>query len=92
MIRAINKYLPDTVFFNTPKSGMFLWLELPEEINTQEMIDNYSLEDKVLMVPGSAFSSGSSLINCMRLSFSLVTPEQIHEGIRRLADMIEKSV
>jgi DNA-binding transcriptional MocR family regulator len=67
---------------------MFIWFELPEKCNTQNMIDKYCEELKVLLVPGRAFSTQNSLKNCMRASFSLVTPDQITEGIKRFGQMI----
>lgn len=90
MVSAVRRYLPESVKFNVPGEGMFIWFEFPDSINTQDMLDRYGMEQKVLMVPGGAFSTTGGLGNCMRASFSMVTPEQIDEGIQRLAYMVEK--
>lgn len=89
MVKAMTQSLPGRVRFNIPTSGMFIWLELPEEYDCSSMIEQYSLKNKVLLVPGTAFSTSNKLKNCMRLSFSMVTEGQVREGIHRLADMIE---
>lgn len=88
MIDAVKKYLPSEVKYNAPREGMFIWFILPKKCNAQNMIDKYTNKLKVLLVPGGAFSTQNSLKNCMRASFSLVTPEEIREGIRRFGEMI----
>ena len=92
MVEAAKKYLPPQVKYNIPKEGMFIWFILPEKCDTKRMIDDYARDLKVLLVPGNAFSTQSGLKNCMRASFSLVTPEQIQEGIRRFAEMIRREL
>ena len=88
MLAAVEKYLPPEVKYNVPQEGMFIWFELPEQCNAQRMIDNYCEELKVILVPGQAFSTQNGCKNCMRASFSLVTPQQIEQGIKRFAEMI----
>jgi len=92
MVDALQDFLPSNIKFNIPQSGMFIWLELPSTVNTQIMVDKLSLKMKVLMVPGTAFSTNNGLSNCMRLSFSMVSLDQIKEGVKRLAGMIEKYI
>jgi DNA-binding transcriptional MocR family regulator len=92
MVEAAQKYLPPQVRYNIPKEGMFIWFILPEKCDTRRMIDRYAADLKVLLVPGDAFSTQNGLKNCMRASFSLVTPEQIQEGIRRFAEMIRREL
>ncbi|MBC8183612.1 PLP-dependent aminotransferase family protein [candidate division KSB1 bacterium] len=89
MVAAAKKYLPAEVRYNIPGSGMFIWYELPQQCNARRMIDQQCEELKVLLVPGNAFSSQNGLANYMRASFSMVTPEQIDEGIKRFAKMIK---
>lgn len=91
MVDAARRYLPDTVSFHVPGEGMFIWFVFPESVNAQDMLDRYGMEQKVLLVPGQAFSTTGGLQNCMRASFSMVTAEQIDEGVRRLRIMMEKA-
>ena len=92
MVTAAKHYLPKEVTYNIPGEGMFIWFQMPEKCNAQQMIDRYCTDLKVLLVPGSAFSTENGLHNCMRASFSLVTPEQITEGMKRFGEMIEKEL
>ncbi len=88
MVEAAKKYLPPEVKYNVPREGMFIWFELPPKFQAKKMIEKYSQELKVLLVPGEAFSTRDGCKNCMRASFSLVTPSQIEEGIKRFGEMI----
>lgn len=92
MVAAAKKYLMPEVKYNIPNAGMFIWFELPKECNTRRMIDEQCEELKVLLVPGDAFSSQNGCKNFMRASFSMVTPEQIDEGMRRFAEMIKNEL
>lgn len=92
MVSAAQKFLPKEVSFHIPGEGMFIWFQMPEKCNAQRMIDRYCKDLKVVLVPGNAFSTENGLHNCMRASFSLVTPEQITEGMKRFGEMIEKEL
>ena len=92
MIAAAKKHLPLEVKYNIPQEGMFIWFELPEKCNTKNMINKYCEELKVILVPGEAFSTQNGCKNCMRASFSLVTPQQIEEGVKRFAEMIRLEI
>ena len=67
--------------------GLFLWVTLPEHVDTTEFL-KVAVEEKVAFVPGPAFYPDGRGRNCMRLSFSDVTPEVIEEGIRRLGQAL----
>ncbi len=92
MVAAAKKYLPSEVKYNVPGEGMFIWFELPKQCNAQRMIDEQCDELKVLLIPGNAFSSQNGCKNFMRASFSMVSPEQIDEGIRRFGEMIKNEL
>jgi aspartate/methionine/tyrosine aminotransferase len=75
----------------TPPSGSFYcWLHLPPEAEQDPMAFCVRLRDeaKVVLVPGSAF--GEAGRDYARLSFA-ASPEQIQEGIRRLAPYWRRS-
>ncbi len=92
MVAAAKKYLLPEVKYNIPDAGMFIWFELPKECNARRMIDEQCEELKVLLVPGDAFSSQNGCKNFMRASFSMVTPEQIDEGMKRFSEMIKSEL
>ncbi len=92
MIAAAQKHLPQSVRYNSPTAGMFIWFELPAFCDSSRMIEQYAADLKVVLVPGTAFSTHAGLRNYMRASFSMVSPTQIEEGIHRFALMIENEL
>jgi 2-aminoadipate transaminase len=84
-------FLPDMgVKWTKPEGGLFLWITLPEEINTLELF-YLALEEKVAFVPGEVcYPKGYLRHNTMRINFSYPTKEEIMEGVKRLKTIIEK--
>ncbi len=92
MVSAARESLPKDVRFNVPNEGMFIWFQLPERCDAKRMIDADTRQELVIAVPGGAFSTVGGCRNCMRASFSLVTPDQIREGMCRLGRMVEREL
>jgi DNA-binding transcriptional MocR family regulator len=90
MVEAARQYLPPDVTYTVPRHGMFMWFELPAGFDADRMIQNDAKDLAVLLVPGSAFAVARSLANCLRASFSMVSPAEIVEGMRRFATMIDR--
>ena len=89
MVAALEKYMPEGVTWTKPEGGLFLWLRLPEEMSADEMFEE-ALKENVAYVIGSAFHCDGSGKNPIRLNFSYPTPEDIDEGIKRLATAVKK--
>ncbi len=87
MIEALEREFPEGVTWSQPQGGMFLWLQLPEGMNTEALMSKALLE-KVAFVPGHSFFVSGGGENTMRLNFSNSSPELIGEGIRRLARLV----
>lgn len=90
MVEAARSHLPDSVRFDVPSEGMFIWFRLPNGFDAERMIERDGLELGVLLVPGVAFSVDGGLRNCVRASFSLVDPDAIEEGMRRFGEMVRR--
>jgi 2-aminoadipate transaminase len=91
MIEAIEAHFPAGVQHTRPEGGLFLWLTLPEGINTVPMLKE-AVAQKVAFVPGAPFFVDGTGQNTMRLSFASVPPETIREGIKRLAEVVKKHI
>lgn len=79
------------VSWTKPEGGLFLWLTLPEGMNTEELFKQ-AVEAKVAYVPGSAFYPDNDNFRSMRLNFSYANEEQICEGVKRLAGVVRKNI
>ncbi len=90
VLAAARRHLPADIRYAIPAEGMFIWFEMPESFDAGRMMETDGMELGVLLIPGSAFSTGSGLKNCMRASFSMIAPEEVEEGMIRFAAMIER--
>jgi 2-aminoadipate transaminase len=87
LVKALRRHIGDEAQFVVPEGGYFLWVELPEAVDTEQLLAAAG-ERGVTFVKGSDFMLEGGR-NCLRLAFSAVTPEQIDEGIKRLAEALE---
>lgn len=78
------------VQWNSPDGGMFLWLRLPEGMNSMELLPR-AVDNGVAFVPGAAFFASNPDPRALRLSFVTVSEDQIRDGVAALADTIRKS-
>ena len=89
MLNALEKYMPDQVSWSKPSGGMFLWVKLPESIDTKEIFMT-AIEHNVAYVIGRPFHCDSSGNHTLRLNYSFPSIEQIETGIKQLAETIKK--
>ena len=89
MLRAIAEHFPADAHYTRPAGGLFVWAELPRDINTRELLLE-AIEEKVAFVPGQGFHADGSGTNTMRLNFSNVPPEQLQTGVQRLGHAIQR--
>ncbi|CAA9481171.1 MAG: Valine--pyruvate aminotransferase [uncultured Solirubrobacteraceae bacterium] len=85
LVGALRRDLPQARF-ESPEGGYFMWVELPEEIDVAAL-EPAAGERGVVFVKGTDFLLEGGA-NAMRLAYSGVTPGEIDEGIRRLADAV----
>jgi DNA-binding transcriptional MocR family regulator len=85
LVAALERELPEARFA-PPQGGYFMWVELPEDVKVAEL-EEAAKERGVLFVKGSDFLLEGGE-NTLRLAYSGVTPEQIDEGITRLAEAL----
>ena len=87
MLSLLEKYMPAGVSWTHPEGGLFLWLTLPENIDTVALYDQ-ALSEGVAYVAGSFFYTDGSHRNTMRLNFSFIEESKMEPGIRLLAKLI----
>ena len=93
MMAALEKNMPEGTKWVFPDGGLFSWVELPESIDTTELLKE-AQKYKVAFIAGAGFFVGNTGEgkNCMRISFGNVTPEKIEEGMKRLGDLIKSKL
>ena len=81
---------PETgVSWTRPEGGLFLWVSLPPQIDTDELFFE-AIDHKVAFVPGEQFYGEDPEHNHMRINFSFVSKDQLAIAVERLAACIKK--
>ena len=93
MLKALEEYMPKhpEIRWTKPEGGLFLWVMLPSTFDVDKMIFQ-ALEEKVAYVVGTGFYTDGGGKDAMRINFSYPTEEEIIEGVKRLAKVIEKNL
>jgi DNA-binding transcriptional MocR family regulator len=84
MVGALPTTVPAGTTWTEPEGGMFVWLRLPGAVDTAEVLRT-ALAHNVAFVPGAPFFATNPDAATFRLSFTTNSPEEITEGMRRLA-------
>ena len=91
LLAALEAHFSGVATWTQPEGGLFIWLELPPHINTWDLLPE-ALDNKVVYIPGGAFSVNDGANNTMRLNYSNVTPQKIAQGIERLAKAVKRQL
>jgi 2-aminoadipate transaminase len=87
MLESLERELPDARW-SRPEGGYFIWLELAEGADAAALLARAGSAG-VSFVPGTDFGGAA---NTVRLAFSFVSPDEIREGVRRLATLVAEPV
>jgi 2-aminoadipate transaminase len=96
MLAAADEFFSDLpgVSWLRPQGGLYVWMTLPDEIETgfeSPLFQRSSKSEGVMYVPGEiSYQSGSPLQrrSQMRLSYGVESPETIRDGMQRLSQAI----
>jgi DNA-binding transcriptional MocR family regulator len=84
MLDALAASFPGGASWSRPEGGYFLWLRLPDGTRAHALLAAAEREG-VTFVRGADFGGGHDEA---RLAFSFASPDQIREGIERLAALL----
>jgi DNA-binding transcriptional MocR family regulator len=82
LANAITKEIPDASFVK-PGGGFFMWLNLPDGTDTQ-LLRGRAPEHGVDFIHGARFFVEGGGTNSLRVAFSLYSPDELAEAVRRL--------
>ena len=89
LTKALTQHLPSFTEFSEPSGGYFVWLKLPDHIDTQKLLLS-AQSRKVSYQPGLKFSHRQGLNNYLRLSFSYYEASQLEKGVQALSAVLKK--
>ncbi|MFB1050256.1 PLP-dependent aminotransferase family protein [Paraliobacillus sp. JSM ZJ581] len=90
MKRLLDQVNIDGMSYIEPKGGMFMWINMPETINTTVLLQT-AVDHGVAFVPGAPFYVSDPKESTMRLNFTNATPDLIEEGMNRLVSVMKKA-
>lgn len=90
MMDAVSREFGTAVEFTAPKGGIFLWVTLPDGVDTSALAQA-ALAEGVAVNPGAEWSADpESGRHRMRLCFGHPSVEAIREGVARLAQICHR--
>jgi 2-aminoadipate transaminase len=88
---SIREALGDRMTWLHPTGGFFIWATLPVGCVDTEVFTR-ALEQRLVFMTGSAFYVDGRGHDTIRLSFSAPAPDQIPDGVRRLAAALDMPI
>lgn len=88
MLAELETHMPADATWTEPDGGFFVWVELPDGMDTSGMLDG-AIDAGVTYLPGSMFYPDGGGENALRLSFTFVKQDEITAGIETLGACIE---
>ena len=89
MLAALGENFGDAAQWSKPEGGLYVWLEMPEDVNLAAIQDQV-FEEGVGYYNGTMFSPEGRGANRARLCFGHPTAETVSEGVAELARILER--
>jgi 2-aminoadipate transaminase len=89
ILEAIEAYMPDWVSWTKPSGGLFVWITLPESMNS-ELVFKEAVKNEVAFVTGDAFLPEGHPNNYIRLTYGDLPLEMIKKDVKKLGDVLKK--
>ena len=86
---ALAHHLPDGCQWQAPGGGFFVWVRLPEGVDAEALLPQAEAAG-VSYVPGVRFCADGGNRSHIRLAFTLLSPEELKEGARRLGTVLRQ--
>jgi 2-aminoadipate transaminase len=91
MIKCLKEQMPEGVSWTEPQGGLFLFVTLPPTMDAALLLER-AIKKNVAFVCGNVFFCNDEGHNTMRINFSYSCPEEINEGVHRLAEAIREEM
>jgi DNA-binding transcriptional MocR family regulator len=91
VLAACERWLPAGTRYSRPQGGMNLWIELPDELDANDLLARAQSQG-VAYLPGRYFAVSRAHTNALRLSFAGLPEEQIERGVRILGTLFSREL
>jgi 2-aminoadipate transaminase len=89
LLAALERHIPGEYQADPPQGGHHLWLTLNRPLDERALYTE-AARHGVAFIPGGAVTAERRTQTSLRLSFSLLDPEELDEGVKRLARAIRE--
>ncbi len=90
MIGELNERMPEGVTWRVPEGGFFIWLELPEALDSTKLLAQCKERGVEFLAGTACFPNGEGKRQ-IRLSFSYVTNDEMVQGLQILCETIAEA-
>jgi DNA-binding transcriptional MocR family regulator len=90
-MEILKQYVDDHVSWVVPKGGLNLWLTFPKQINTDELLLELQ-KHSITFLPGSACYPYDPEFHHLRLSYSLLSEDELKKGVHAFGQLVKKYV
>ncbi len=87
LLLALTEHMPEGTRWTEPEGGYQVWVELPEDIDTSELLPD-AVGAGVLFAPGSQFHHDGRRSSCLRLTFAMADEASLRRGVAALGEVI----
>jgi 2-aminoadipate transaminase len=91
MLEALERHMPPDAVWSRPEGGYFIWLDVPSGPDTADLLVQAEAAGVTFVKGTDFFVPGGGGEQSLRLAFSFVSPEEIAEGVARLAPLLSGS-
>ena len=88
-VGAMEEFMPQGCHWTVPEGGYFLWLTIPEGLDSDDMLDDMA-EEGVKPLSGRQFYCDGRGARNFRISYSYPEPEAVRTGIELMARVIRR--
>jgi 2-aminoadipate transaminase len=88
MLEALERHMPPDATWSRPEGGYFIWLDVPSGPDSAELLAQAEAAGVTFVKGTDFFVAGGGGERSLRLAFSFVSPEEIAEGVAKLAPLL----
>jgi DNA-binding transcriptional MocR family regulator len=86
MLAALDREFPADARWSRPEGGYFLWLDLP--VDASDLLERAAATGVTFVKGADFYVPGGGGDRSARLAYSFVSPEEVDEGVSRLASLL----
>ncbi len=87
LAEALAEHMPEGTRVTRPEGGYQVWVELPFELDTRELLAD-ATRAGVVFAPGSQFNADGRASSCLRIVIAQTNEEQIRAGVEALGEVV----